>query len=268
MQSTAIYTIYLTRPRRLQPNDLILTFNYDVLLERALERIGKPFRLFPNRYTAVRDYYGEVDSERQEVILLKVHGSIDWFDRRRFLERIAARERSGLSAPPDDPIFGRTDVHTETLVDGPRFPNDPLREMHRVREVELVYQKLPLFVAAPWLLTPSSIKVIYAIKDFWHGLGGAGALNLGMAIIGFSLPQHDEYARQVLCRMVRNYQRVYWDESILGLRKSPLVLVDHRPDGASRDEYCKRYRFVDWDKATCCFEGFSEGTLPHIFAEI
>ena len=40
--------LYLDFARRLQPNDMILTFNYDVLLERALGRVGKPYRLFPN----------------------------------------------------------------------------------------------------------------------------------------------------------------------------------------------------------------------------
>jgi len=42
--------LYLEFARRLQPNDYVLTFNYDVLLERALDAVGKPYRLFPERY--------------------------------------------------------------------------------------------------------------------------------------------------------------------------------------------------------------------------
>ena len=38
--------IYLEFARRLKPNDMIITFNYDVVLERSLEAVGKPFRLF------------------------------------------------------------------------------------------------------------------------------------------------------------------------------------------------------------------------------
>lgn len=265
-QPAHIPELYLEFARRLQPDDLVLTFNYDVLLERALDSVGKPYRLFPNRFSNIHEHYGEIDSSKEEVILLKVHGSIDWFDRRRYLERIAGRKQFALPEPTDDPIFGRTDIITEQLVDGPRFPADPLQEMYRVRNIEKVYSKPPLFLATPWLLTPSSMKVIYALRDFWRGLGGAGTLDLGMAIIGFSLPAHDEYTRQVLYRMVRNYQRAHWDEDIIGRRKTPLVLVDYRPLGASRDDFRRRYAFVDWDKATCCFDGFTKDTLAHLFA--
>jgi SIR2-like domain len=264
-QPSDIPDIYLEFARRLQSDDLILTFNYDVLLERALERVGKPYRLFPSRYSAVHQYHAEVDGTRNEVILLKVHGSIDWFDRRRYLERVAARAPVGL--PTDDPIFERTDIITEPLVDGPRFPNDPLQELHRVRNIERVYRTSPRFLATPWLLTPSTMKVIYTVRDFWRDLGGAGTLNLGMAIIGFSLPPHDEYARQVLYRMVRNYQRKYWDEEIIGHRKTPLVLVDYRPSDPPRDDFRQRYAFIDWNKAACYFDGFTPATLAAVFAE-
>ncbi len=259
--------LYLEFARRLQPNDFILTFNYDLLLERALERVGKSYRLFPFRYTKISQHYGEVDSSKEEVILLKLHGSIDWFDRRRYLERIAGRAQFGLTGPSDDPIFGRADVITEPIVTGPRFATDPLLEMHRVRNAEQVYGNSPLFLATPWLLTPSNMKVIYALKDFWRGLDGAGTLNLGMAIVGFSLPPHDEYARQVLYRMVRDYQRACWSQEIIGKHKTPLALVDYRPPGTPRDDFRRRYAFVDWSKTTCCFEGFTKDTLAHIFAD-
>ena len=259
--------LYLEFARRLQPNDLVFTFNYDVLLERALDKVLKPYRLFPNRYTEIHEYYGEIDSSKEEVILLKVHGSIDWFDRRRYLERIAGRLQVGLAAPTDDPIFGRTQIVTEPIVNGPRFPNDPLQEMHRVRNVEQVYRNAPLFLATPWLLTPSTMKVIYALKDFWRGLGGAGTLNLGMAIIGFSLPPHDEYARQILYRVVRNYQRSHWDQDIIGHRKARLVLIDHRAPGQAREDFRRRYSFVDWDRAICSFDGFTKDTCAGLFAE-
>jgi hypothetical protein len=266
-QPENIPELYLNFARHLQPNDFIVTFNYDVLLERALDRVGKPYRLFPHRYTKIRQHYGEVDSSHNEVILLKVHGSIDWFDRRRYLERIAGRLPFGLPPPTDDPIFGRTNIITKPIVAGPRFLDDPLEEMHRVHNVEQVYLKPPLFLATPWLLLPSSMKVVHALKDFWRGLGNAGGLNLGMAIIGFSLPAHDEYARQVIYRMVRNYQRAYWDQEIIGKRKIPLVLVDYRLPGAQRDDFNTRYSFVDRTKAVCLFDGFTEDALVNLFAD-
>ncbi len=45
---------YLAFARLLKPDDYVLTFNYDVLLERALESAGIPFRLYPNRYKPAR----------------------------------------------------------------------------------------------------------------------------------------------------------------------------------------------------------------------
>jgi hypothetical protein len=50
--------------------------------------------------------------------------------------------------------------------------------------------------------------------------------NFGMAIIGFSLPSQDEYARQVIYRLVTNYQNTNWKEETLEHRKTPLVLID------------------------------------------
>ena len=86
------------------------------------------------------------------------------------------------------------------------------------------------------------------------------------AVIGSSLPAHDEYARQVLYRIVRNYQRAHGDQDIIGHCKTPLVLVDYRPAGASLDDFRRRYAFVHQNKATYCLGGFTENTLAHVFA--
>jgi hypothetical protein len=37
----------------LQAGDRVLAFNYDILLERALEAVGKPFRLFSERLKSI-----------------------------------------------------------------------------------------------------------------------------------------------------------------------------------------------------------------------
>jgi hypothetical protein len=258
--------LYLEFARRLRPDDLVLTFNYDTLLERALDVTGTPYRLFPSRYKRVDLLQAEVDSSRDEVSVLKMHGSVDWFDRRRYLDRVDAFARFGLE-PKDDPVFGRNDLSVEPLLDGPRFPHDAPQEMYRVRNIERLYSSLPLFQATPWLLTPSTMKIVYALKDFWHGLGRAGGLNLGMAIIGFSLPAHDEYARQALYRLARNYQGAYWDEGIIGLRKAPMVFIDRRSPGTERENFQRHYAFVEWDKATCYFDGFTKDALAALFGE-
>ncbi len=67
-----IPAVYLRFAEKLQPSDLILTFNYDLLLERSLESVGKPYRLFPRRYESVRKHISTVDYSQDEVVVLKL----------------------------------------------------------------------------------------------------------------------------------------------------------------------------------------------------
>jgi hypothetical protein len=266
---TDLGSLYLQFAERLRPGDLILTFNYDVLLERALEAVKKPYRLFSQRYSAVYHSHADVDTTHDEVIVLKLHGSADWFDRKPYQERCEGFAEFGLAGAPKDAIFNRSEseVGLQRIVEGPRFQHDPFVEMYRVLDIEKAFGNPPIFRSTPWLLIPSSMKIVFAqtLKDFWWGLGRVGGMNLGMAIVGFSLPQHDEYARQAIYCMVRNYQEVYWEEKMLGLQKTPLVLVDFRRSDAERSAFKRRYAFVDWEKTQCCLEGFSEEALRLLF---
>lgn len=260
----AVPQLYRRFAAGLQPNDYVLTFNYDVLLERALESVGKPFRLFPQRFKNVKPEFAEVDTSREEVVILKLHGSIDWFDRTQYYELEAAFAKQGSHSRPPHPVFANaTSLDVVPLVDGPRFANDPLRHMHRVRKLEDLYRRSFLFQCTPWLLSPSSMKMLYAatLRDFWYGLGDAGTLNFGLAIIGFSLPQHDDYARQVLYRLVTNYQTTYWNEDVFGLKKRPLILIDRRQSEEEMEELRRRYAFVDWAKTQPYMAGFDENAL-------
>lgn len=217
-QAKDLPEIYLRFAEALQPDDYVITFNYDVVPERALDIVGKPFRLFPFRYKSVHPGHAEVDDSVEEVIVLKVHGSIDWFDRRKYRKFSELRLRQGLTSPTPDPVFNNPDLTVVPLVSGPRFPDDPLREMHRVLQIERLHPENHLFRATPTLLSPSTMKILYSdkVKEFWRGFGGAGMLNLGLAIIGFSLPEQDNYARQAIYRLVKNYQCANEDIESLG----------------------------------------------------
>jgi hypothetical protein len=254
--------VYLQFADMLQPDDIVLTFNYDVVLERALEAVGKPYRLFPDRLKVVRpDGYAEVDSSSEEVVVLKLHGSIDWFNRRAYRELEENRKTHGLPDGHAHPVFGPSEhLRISPIVDGPRHPTDPLREMYRVRDVERLYRSRPLFHATPWLLNPSVAKIIYSrtLKDFWWGLGEVGVLNFTMAIIGFSMPPQDDYARQVLYRLITNYQHNYCEEGVLERKKSPLIVVDLRKTPNQEREFRRRYAFVDWGRTEAYFDGLSD----------
>lgn len=260
--------LYLEFARRLEVNDTIITFNYDTLLERALDAIGKPYRLFTTRFESVNELGGIVDNSRDEVVILKVHGSIDWFDRSSFERRVAWHEQQG-APPPRDIIFSHeVDLDLQRLVDGPRQKTDPLGNIYRAKNLEALYAKNLLFMATPRILPPSAAKLLYTnrMNDFWHGMGNAGYYNFGMAIIGFSLPTQDEYARQILYEFATNYQRYNWERDELGRKKTRLAIVDYFPDTDSETRFRQRYRFVDWDRAELSGNGFNLSSLDKIFA--
>lgn len=263
--------LYLQFAERLQPGDYVLTFNYDVLLERALEQVGKPFRLFPNRYEESYPSHDVIDSDRDEVVLLKMHGSIDWFDRASYRRRCENRDAHGIAQRPADPVFNSdNDLVLKPVVDGLVRADDPLREVYRVGEVEKVYAMPLFFRATPLLILPSAAKVVFAekLKDFWWGIGQAGGWNLGCGLIGFSLPDHDDYARQVIWRYVRNYQHSWWDEEYFdGLKKAPAAFIDLRRSDSEKADWHERYRFINSERARIDLGGFREEALDMFFAD-
>jgi hypothetical protein len=96
---------------QLTSTDYILTFNYDTLLENTLELEGIPYRLFPYPYSEVYSQSCIIDSKHDdEVVLLKLHGSIDWFSKSGFDEMEEIRRQKPQIYPKDHqtshPIFG------------------------------------------------------------------------------------------------------------------------------------------------------------------
>jgi hypothetical protein len=165
----------------------------------------------------------EVDHSRDEVVVLKLHGSVDWFNRKQYRILDESRTEQGLKPGHPHPVFGLPEpMCTVPLIDGPRLPDDTLSEMYRFLDAESLYRDPPFFRATPTLLNPSPAKIIYSttFRDFWWGLQQAGVFNFGMAIIGYSLPPQDQYARQVLYNLVKNYQLTYWQDGVLGQKKT------------------------------------------------
>lgn len=262
--------LYLEFASKLKPEDVVFTFNYDILLERALERVGTKYRLFANRYEDLHpDGGGILDSRDDEVLLFKLHGSVDWFDKRPHLMIQDAYRRQGADpASARHPIFNpaRYPYTLRRIVDGPRSSDDPFREVHRVHEVERLYMDYPWFHIAPSLISPSTEKIVYTDKqdDFLRGFKYGGGANFKMAIIGYSLPAHDSYAHQILYHLVTNYQGTWAERNFPDRKKSPLVVVDFLPDTGRVVQFKERYRFVDWDTAILYGEGFGKHALEHL----
>lgn len=256
--------LYLDFARLLKPSDVVLTFNYDVLLERALDAAGVAYRLFPSRYQSVGEGQAEVDDSKDEVVVLKMHGSVNWFDRTQYDDLERGRLERGLPPGHGHPVFDKAEeLGAKLLTDGPRRSSDPLQRVYRVADTATLYMSGLLFRATPVLLNPSPLKLVYSsiFQEFWKGLGSDGGLNFGMTIIGFSLPPQDEYLRQVMHRLVTNYQTKHWDDGFLDQRKSPLVMIDFRTDETSRRDLLDRYRFIDLSKALTLWDGLNEEAL-------
>lgn len=266
-----IPSLYIEFAKRLRPSDTVITFNYDILLERALDAVGTRYRLFPTRYKSLSvDGDGIVDSEREDkdVLIHKVHGSVDWFDRRAHIEHVNHYHRSGIYDrlpnhaifnPENDPFQLRSVVE-ETLQ--PR--TDPLREMWRVVDIERLYGNFPWFQIAPWMVAPSTEKAVYAqrYEQFYRGMREGGIGNFKMVFIGYSLPEHDNYARQVLYHAVDNYQNIPATRVSLTIKdRDPLLMIDFQNNAAGIAALKKRYAFVDWSKAHLHTEGFTEDAL-------
>lgn len=263
--------LYLEFAKKLQPNDIILTFNYDILLEQTLDAIGMPYRLFPDRYESLTEHGAIVDDSKEEVVILKLHGSINWFDRSSYTHREEDFRRHGIAEGPNHPVFcTKEELGVKKILEGPRHSDDPLMQMYSVSDIKTLYRKRIMFLATPWILAPSTVKILYAgkIKDFWDGMGQAGVLNFGLTIIGYSLPPQDEYARQAIYKLVTNYQTNYWDKEVFGKRKSPLVIVNKCTDENSLKCLKSNYRFVDWDRAILYKDGFDNSSLNLIFNSV
>ena len=65
--------------------------------------------------------------------------------------------------------------------------------------------------------------------------------------------------------MISNYQKSWWDQDLLGIRKGNVKLVDFANEDAWESEYKRRYSFIDPTKADYCFTGFESAAVNFIF---
>lgn len=258
--------LYLRFAEQLLPSDIVLTLNYDVVLERALEAVGKPYRLFPLRLLDAER--GLVDSSRAEVVLLKVHGSIDWFDmtdHERLREAFRAKDYRG---EPRHPIFSDPKRYeAEPIIEGPYFATSPLTRIFRIGDLEGYYGRAVRRSVAPVLISPSFTKLVYAepLHEFWWGVGSGGWLNLDVGVIGCSLASYDTYVRQGVYEIVNNFQNGEPDLAFGGQRKSRLRVVTRCQEVAEVNAMKARYAFVDWSKTDLYVEGFDERAVALLF---
>ena len=249
----------------LLPSDVILTFNYDTLIEDTLDYLGKPYRLFPNRLKSVGLSSSTIDSEAEkgEIVISKLHGSIDWYDK---LPHIKERELASKSPHPWEsrhPVFkeGSSVNHTK-IIEGPCEEDDFFQYVYRVNDLSQVVDA-QFWQSAPLILSHSSSKILYAnpLKSLWRGLQQAGGLNFGLGVVGYSLPPYDEYARQALYHLMRNYTEYEYDLDMMGLKKGPAKIIDYCSSGSSDWRIRKNYSFMNWERCELNTSGFNQESI-------
>lgn len=242
---------YIDFAGRLNTSDIVLTLNYDLLMERALEEVGLPYRRFPDRYSEVYDMYSVVDKDQpDELVLYKLHGSIDW-------TYFTGREA--------DPVLG-----LEHIVEGLRQSDDPLLRIAVIPRDSLdrYYSSRQSWHANPALImNPSTAKPMGTspLIPLWEGWGRDDAAMLGgFTIIGCSLPPGDPYVLQVVHRIGTAYGSGRGRVGALW-PQARMKVVDLRHGRIATHELYERYRFMARSHTDFILDGFSSDAVDKIF---
>ena len=266
---------YLDLAKRLRPLDCVVTFNYDRLLEDALDAVGTPYRRFPARFARCHNMYSEVDHEREagELVILKVHGSVDWVDRSGFERelRVLARQDADASFRSRHLIFGDAPItDSRLLIEGPRPEGDPLSSIMVLDNLEAYYANANVWHdAAPLILAPSAAKLLYGapMREFWRGMSRQAWAWSGLGIVGYSLPSADPYALQVLWSIGSAYGSTFADPNWSLHPKRRIKVVDYRTTPRDADELRKTYRFLEPSITDYLLDGFDESSVLELLGD-
>jgi hypothetical protein len=249
--------------RKLNHTDWILTFNYDTLLESALEAENIAYRLYPHRYSEIGWSGNTIDNSHDELVILKLHGSINWFDRNIYDKRVLEARECPVPYKVKHAIFGPNRiVESFPITDGPRPKNDPLASIFQITDIGPILKR-EFWECCPLILPPSQTKIFYvqSLRDFWWGIQRTGGLQLSLGVLGYSLPPYDAYSRQALYHVFMNYTGYEPDLEFDGRRKTKIRILDYRPDASSAAELQARYRFADPNRTEMRLDGFNEESI-------
>ena len=255
-------TLYRDFAERLCPNDVVLTFNYDTLLEQALDAIGKPYTLTPEWWLEKEP----IESGPEYVDLLKLHGSIDWYDRYYHDAAMRWHKEEGHDVRDQDPIFGPApSVPSEPLSRGPTgvFGSHILPRIFRVpNHIEHFPMDDRTGCVVPFILPPAYDKLLGydAILDLWENLHRGRGIFSSIVLIGYSMPSYDSYAYEALGRLFVDYQQG-GDTTYFAHRRVPIQLITK-----AWSEQCalEKIPFLEPDKTRVWNQGFSPDSLNWI----
>jgi hypothetical protein len=246
--------LYVQFAERLTTSDVVLTLNHDLLLERALTEVGLPFRRFRSRYSEISDSHAEIDDNApDEMLLLKLHGSIDWTHKEETAEAGSKGWRPS----------------TSPLAEGPRPETDPLRDIAVIPadDLDRYYTERSSWYWHPtFLLPPSTAKPLARspLVPLWEGIGQYAYMRGGFTIIGCSLPPGDPYVLQLVHQIATDYVAGRTTGGNLWPQRK-MKLVDYRSSSDEQEALMNRYRFMDPDHLDVFFDGICEEVLDDVF---
>jgi hypothetical protein len=265
--SKETWSLYETFASFLRPDDIVITFNYDTILETSLLRRRIPFRFSQHRLISV-DYAGGIgDSDVKEVVLLKMHGSINWFDVSKYNNEAAYYQQGPFFQNPTHPIFSNHhDFLPEKIVSPNYFLDSPLNKVYYINDVRKYLDLCQYVLNAPLIISPSYAKMVYLnpLREFWTDFNGAGIMNPELIIIGFSFSPHDEYLRIPIVRAITNFQKHNRTDEI-GYQSSNLKLIDFQASSQEIDKFKSQLPFIDWTKTNAFWDGLTKETIERVF---
>jgi hypothetical protein len=259
--------LYDTFVSYLEPHDIIISFNYDTVLEKSLSRNKKPFRYTLHRM--LDETF--IDPDAHDVVLLKMHGSIDWFDVSSY-EREAEYFRNGYYfQTPNHPVFSDYRIFGPRRIGGLGHYRS-LDRVYKIDDMSKYLRKCQYVSWAPLIISPSYAKMAYLnpLREFWRGFNAAGYWNPEMIALGFSFSRHHDYLLIPLVRAIMNFQQ---NNRIpeFGLQPARLKLVDLKSSKKDIGEFKTRLPFIDWTRTDAFWDGLNQevihevlGRTPHI----
>ncbi|MBX3396773.1 MAG: SIR2 family protein [Phycisphaerae bacterium] len=259
------WKLYIDFAKRLSPGDVILTFNYDTILETACDRAGIKYRLCPSRFDEVhRSGSGTLRFPDDEIIICKLHGSIDWFSRERYDRGKSLHRKNPLNSEPRHAVFdNETEFKVEPLVEQPYPEDDPFSYLYRARNLAPLFSDPQAVSPTPFLVAPSHSKIVYLspLLEFWYGFNTMGVSKSQLIVIGFSFPAQDEYALAPVIKAIANFQN-HNDPG--RFKPTNLKIVDFQQTREAQERFCKDRPFIDWKKTVSFWNGLSYEILDQV----
>lgn len=174
-ENNDIPTQYLSFASRLKAEDLVVTFNWDLLLEKSLDAVKKQY-----------SYTGEIG----KIQILKLHGSVNW---------VEGLPRSLIT---DRPTFDYRPLGLQDEMNGIEiYSSENLKNIAQWRKSRCLIDEVK-----PLLVLPGYGKAydVRLLSCFWYRPEFFSLRNGGISIIGFSVGKDDYFIESMFRYLFRS----------------------------------------------------------------